>query len=82
MDQISTTGTPLTIKWTQGNQRYEIHSPELASFELEDLLPHCMEVRKKVITVCSENDHLGPSLCQVLGRTLANPLRALWDTQT
>ena len=41
-----------------------------------------MEVRKKVIIVCSENDHLGPSLCQVLGCTLATPLRALWDTLT
>ena len=76
----STTGTPLSFKWMQGNQRYEIHSPELVSFELEDLLPHCLEVRKKVTTICSDDDHVGPSLYQILGLTLATLLRALWET--
>ena len=78
----STTGTPLSFKWIQDSQCYEIHSPKLVSFELEDLLPHCLEVRQRVITVCAENDHKGPSLYQILGRTLATPLRALWETIT
>ena len=76
----ASTGTSMPFKWTIGNACYEVHNPELESFDLADLLPHVLEVRKKVISVCAEHSHLGPSLSQVLGRTLATPLRALWDT--
>ena len=76
----STTRTPLSFKWMQGNQHYEIHSPELVSFELEDLLQYCLEVRKKVTTVYSEDGHVGPFLYQILRCTLATHLRALWKT--
>ena len=75
----ASTGTSIPIKWTIQNSPYEIHSPELESFELSNLLPHVLEVRKKVITVCADDTHLRPSLSQVLGCTLATPLRALWD---
>ena len=43
----ASTGTSIPIKWTIQNSHYEIHSPELESFELSDLLPHILEVRKK-----------------------------------
>ena len=76
----ASTGTSMPFKWTIGNACYEVHNPELESFDLADLLPHVLEVRKKVISVCAEHIHLGPSLSQVLGRTLATPLQALWDT--
>ena len=75
----ASTGTSMTFKWTIGNTRYEVHNPELEIFDLADLLPHVLEVRKKVISVCAEHSHLGPSLSQVLGPTLATPLQALWD---
>ena len=52
----------------------------MVSFELENLLPHYLEVRKKVTIICSEDDHVGPSLYQILGRTLATHLIALWET--
>ena len=48
------TGTSIPFKWTIGNARYEVHNPELESFDLADLLPHVLEVRKKVISVCAK----------------------------
>ena len=42
----SATGMPLSFKWMQGSQHYEIHSPKFASSKPEDLLLHCMEVKK------------------------------------
>ena len=43
----ASTGTSMPFKWTIRNSRYEVHSPELESFDLADLIPHVLEVRKK-----------------------------------
>ena len=44
----ASTGTSMPFKWTIGNARYEVHKPELESFDLANLLPHVLEVRKKL----------------------------------
>ena len=51
----------MPFKWTIGNAHYEVHNPELESFDLANLLPYVLEVRKKVFSDCVE--HVGDKVC-------------------
>jgi hypothetical protein len=67
------------IKWQQDNARYEIHSWTLKDMEMDTLLPHCLEVRRKILAVSSVKAHQGPSQFCVFPRTLSTVLQFIWD---
>ena len=67
------------IKWQIDGSRYKIHAIILEDMELEALLPHCLEVRKKVLSVTSEEAHQGPSHFRVFPRTISTVLQSIWD---
>ena len=67
------------IKWTITNTKYEIHVPELTSFELEHLLPHCLLVKNKIASVVGTAAHQGPSLYRAFPRTLSPVLQGVWQ---
>ena len=50
-----------SIKWKQANTAYEIHTSVLRDLNLNILLPHCLAIRDKIITVVTNPAHLGPS---------------------
>jgi hypothetical protein len=66
-----------TIKWSQGNSKYEIYILVLEDIELKCVLPHCMDVRTKVEQVVSAEAHLAPSLFRVFPRIISNVLRTI-----
>jgi len=66
------------IKWRIGNSSYEIHAQILSSYEIGDILPHCLYVKNRVESVVSNNNHIGPSLYRVLERTLSSVLQSVW----
>jgi hypothetical protein len=68
-----------TIKWSQGNSKYEIYISVLEDNELKCVLPHCMDVRTKIEQVVSTEAHLAPSLFRVFPRTISNVLRTIWE---
>jgi hypothetical protein len=68
-----------TFKWQQGNTKYEIHAHTLEDLDIEDLLPHRLEIKTKVTKEVHNNTHLGPALFKVFPRTLSLPLAAIWD---
>jgi hypothetical protein len=69
-----------TIKWSQGNSKYEIYISVLEDIELKCVLPHCMDdVRTKIEQVVSTEAHLSPSLFRVFPRTISNVLRTIWE---
>jgi hypothetical protein len=51
----------------------------LEDLDIEDLLPHCLEIKTKVTKEVHNNAHLGPALFKVFPRTLSLPLAAIWD---
>jgi hypothetical protein len=67
------------IKWQQDNACYKIHSWILEDMERDTLLPHCSEVRRKIIAVLSVEAHLGPSQFPVFPITLSTVLQSIWD---
>ena len=68
-----------SIKWTNPDgTRYEVYSDQL-SLELKELLPHCLNVRSKVLKVVNVNAHKGPSLYEVFPCTLLMVLQSVWD---
>ena len=72
-------GTALTIKWKISTTGYEISSPTLDSIQLHEVLPHCVDTRRKIEQVVSTPAHLGPSLFCVFSRTLSTLLGGVWD---
>ena len=68
-----------SIKWNQGNSRYEIHSRILEDMDLDVLVPHCLEVRRKIQAVVNVDNHLGPAFFRVFPRTLSTVLQSIWD---
>jgi hypothetical protein len=70
-----------SIKWNQGNARYEIHSQILEDMDLDVLVPHCLEVRRKIQAVTNVEAHLGSAYFRVFPRTLSTVLQssAIWD---
>jgi hypothetical protein len=68
-----------TFKWQQGNTKNEIHAHTLENLDIEDLLPHGLEVKTKVTKEVHNNAHLGPAFFKVFPRTLSLPLAAIWD---
>jgi hypothetical protein len=48
--------------------------------EMDTLLPHCLEVRRKILAVSSVKAHQGPSQFRVFPRTLSTAvLQSIWD---
>jgi hypothetical protein len=67
------------IKWQQENARYKIYSWIIEDMEMDTLLPHCLEVRRKILAVSSLEAHQGPSQFRVFPRTLSMVLQSIWD---
>jgi hypothetical protein len=67
------------IKWQQDNTRYEIHSWILEDMEMNTLLPHCLEFRRKILAVSSVEARQGPSQFRVFPRALSTVLQSIWD---
>jgi hypothetical protein len=72
-------GYPEAIKWQQDNARYKIHSWILEDMETDTLLPHCLEVRRKILAISSVETHQGPSQFRVFPRALSTVLQSIWD---
>jgi hypothetical protein len=68
-----------SIKWQQDNAHYKIHSWILKDMEIDTLLPHCLEVRRKILAVSSVEAHQGPSQFRVFPRTLSMVLQSICD---
>ena len=68
-----------SIKWQVGNSKYEIHTTQLKQVDLAVLLPHCIEVRNKVLSAVSAENHCALSLFRVFPRTISAVLRTIWD---
>ena len=62
----SASGREETIKWQIANSKYEIHTAELDDLDISVLLPHCIDVRNKVLSAVSTENHKAPSLFRVL----------------
>jgi hypothetical protein len=77
-----TSSPPRSFKWTLGPDKHEIHAIVLASPELADMLPHCLEVPSIIRMEALDDDvDMGPSLFNVFPRTLSNTLRRVWDNK-
>ena len=68
-----------SLKWQIEASRYEIHSWILEDMELDVLLPHRLEVRKKILAVASLEAQQGASQFRVFPRTLSTVLQSIWD---
>ena len=68
-----------SIKWTQVNTRYEIYVPILKSLELNELVPHALNFRSKVLTTVGTAAHKGPSLCEAFPRSMTLVLSSVWE---
>ena len=68
-----------TIKWQIANSKYEIHTPELNDLDIAVFLPHCLDVRNKVISAVAAENHKAASLFRVFPRTISPVLRSIWD---
>ncbi len=67
-----------TIKWKQVNTLHEIHAPTLATNDLSILVPHCLNIKLKIIRAVHTAAHLGPSLFTAFPRTSSEPLEDCW----
>ena len=69
------------IKWTiaQSKTKYEVYVHTLKEFELEKLLPHCLEIKAKINSVVGTQSHMGPSMYQVFPRSLSPVLQGVWN---
>jgi hypothetical protein len=67
------------IKWQQDTAPYEIHSWILEDMEMDTLLPHCLEVRKKILAISSVEAHQGPSQFRIFPRTHSTVPQSIWD---
>jgi hypothetical protein len=47
--------------------------------EMDTLLPHCLEVRRKILAISSVEAHKGPSQFRIFPRTLSMVLQSIWD---
>ena len=50
------------IKWSISSRAYDVHVRILTSIAMEELIPHCILVRRKVTTVVNNKPDLGTSL--------------------
>ena len=67
------------IKWSYGYARYEVYMPVLKSLEVNELIPHGMELSAKVLTTVGDAAHQGTSLYEVFPRSLSLVLRTIWE---
>jgi hypothetical protein len=68
-----------SIKWTCGNTKYECHLRTLESFDLQEMIPHCLQVLSKVNSAVAVENHKGPSYFKVFPRTLSIILEPVWN---
>ena len=69
-----------SVKWQQGNTKYEIHSTTLEDMDLDKVLQHSIDVKGKIRKEVSTNTHIGPAYFKAFPRTLSVPLMTVWDT--
>ena len=72
-------GRDEAIKWQIANSKYEIHTPELSDLDIAVFLPHCLDVRNKIVSAVSAENHKAPSLFRVFPCTISPVLRSIWD---
>jgi hypothetical protein len=77
-----TKDTPKTLKWSYGDDNFEIHTHVLEAIGVENLLPHCVEVPSKIRKEVTDDVDVGSSLFKILPRALSLPLCAIWDQIT
>jgi hypothetical protein len=68
-----------SIKWTCGNTKYECQLRILESLELQEMIPHCLQVISKVNFVVGNEPHKGQSYFKVFPRTLSMILEPVWN---
>jgi hypothetical protein len=47
--------------------------------EMDTLLPHCLEVRRKILDISSVEAHQGPSQFRVFPTTLSTLVQSIWE---
>ena len=68
------------IKWSVGNTKYEFHAPTLGHpHEIENVLPHCLNVKAKIDAIACNEAHKGPSIYRVFPRTISPASRGVWQ---
>lgn len=77
--KIEDRAKPETVKWRQQNTNYEIHTTLLEDLDVSLLLPHCINVRDKIDTVVTNNNHRAVSFFTVFPRTISRVLRSMWN---
>jgi hypothetical protein len=68
-----------SIKWTCGNTKYECQLRILESLDLQEMIPHCLQVISKVNFTVGNDHHKGQSYFKVFPRTLSMILEPVWD---
>jgi hypothetical protein len=68
-----------SIKLTCGNTKYKCHLRTWESFDLQEMIPHCLQVLSKVNSAVAVENHKGPSYFKVFRRTLSRILEPVWN---
>ena len=75
-------GYPDAIKWRQNNASYEVYMHTLKGDDathVQNMLPHCLRFRNKVLNAVGNANHQGPSLFQTFPRSLEEELQNTWN---
>ena len=79
LHKVDLTRDTVALKWQQGNNKYEIHVSTLDNLELSTIVPHCLDILDKVLSVVSTDNHKGPSLFKVFPRTLTTAVKTIYE---
>ena len=72
-------GSEKAVNWEIGNTKYQIYAPELKEFDIAIFLPHCIDVRNKILAVVSNDNHKATSLFRAFPRTLSVVFQGIWE---
>ena len=67
------------IEYTSNNQCYRIYQNTLESVAVEDVLPHCLEVKQKIHSATANQNHRNAKYFNVLERTLGTAIKSVLD---
>lgn len=67
------------FKWYEGDKTYQVYLPTLKSYDLDVLVPHCLNARCDIKKQVAEEEHLGSSLFKVFPKSLGYELTAQWE---
>ena len=68
------------IKWSIGNTKHEFCIPILGHpYEIENVLPHCLNIKAKIDAIVYNEAHKGPSIYRVFPRAISPAPRGVWQ---